>query len=597
MAITITRSEQALNSLVPAGTTLANHTFSVNIGDIIIDNTENNTLNNYTTTPTTGTIMYDNSSGGRGLIADTFSLRFYINDNYIRRATYRTQANTDRGYALSAGVLGTIARDSYWWDTEYTVSDYFNENNKTAITVPVAYRLDYCYLQTIPASISRYGDVGYANYNDATVNIGYINLRLNVPPEFQTTNVSLDTTVAYTGVTTASVTVSDCTAYYGGDITSVKLTIGSQTKTINGNGTLSILLNAAGRHTASITVTDSRGQTTTRDVGTVIVNQYAPPTVLLTQGADRTLANGIKTDEGTYAVVNTHIQNFIYDIDDNHLLAPIVTVTDEDGVITTPNVTWYSERDWIAGEGELDPADIMTWDNVRPYYGQISVYALLSDFDVLHSYDISITPRDVYGSGQTKSVTLEPAFFTVDFLAGGHGIAFGTPAVYEGFVCNMNSYFPPLAGAIMMYAGVTPPDGWLICDGSAISRAAYSKLFSVIGTRYGAGDGSTTFNLPNLQGRVAIGATYPSYTIGSTGGSETVTLNYSDSGILNSSSEASGYGLTAASAFQNRVMVARGGGATAHNNIQPYLALNYIIHTGRDLYLDLQPAPPEIVHS
>ena len=56
------------------------------------------------------------------------------------------------------------------------------------------------------------------------------------------------------------------------------------------------------------------------------------------------------------------------------------------------------------------------------------------------------------------------------------------------------------AGVIQMYAGTTPPDGWLLCDGSAVSRTTYAALFAVIGTTYGAGDGSTTFNLPDLRG-------------------------------------------------------------------------------------------------
>lgn len=53
-------------------------------------------------------------------------------------------------------------------------------------------------------------------------------------------------------------------------------------------------------------------------------------------------------------------------------------------------------------------------------------------------------------------------------------------------------------GAFMPYAADTPPDGWLKCDGSAISRTTYSALFAKIGTKYGKGDGSKTFNLPNF---------------------------------------------------------------------------------------------------
>lgn len=62
----------------------------------------------------------------------------------------------------------------------------------------------------------------------------------------------------------------------------------------------------------------------------------------------------------------------------------------------------------------------------------------------------------------------------------------------------------PVASTIS-YAGETPPEGWLICDGSAISRSGYADLFGVIGETFGSGDGSTTFNLPDLETRVAVG--------------------------------------------------------------------------------------------
>lgn len=60
-------------------------------------------------------------------------------------------------------------------------------------------------------------------------------------------------------------------------------------------------------------------------------------------------------------------------------------------------------------------------------------------------------------------------------------------------------------GTQVAYGGAVPPTGWLICDGSAVSRTTYAELFKVIGTSYGAGDGSTTFNLPNKKGRVSAG--------------------------------------------------------------------------------------------
>ena len=69
---------------------------------------------------------------------------------------------------------------------------------------------------------------------------------------------------------------------------------------------------------------------------------------------------------------------------------------------------------------------------------------------------------------------------------------------------------PPTAGgvptgALFDFAAVTPPSGYLACDGSAVSRATYAALFAVIGTVWGAGDGSTTFNIPDYRGRVSAG--------------------------------------------------------------------------------------------
>ena len=79
------------------------------------------------------------------------------------------------------------------------------------------------------------------------------------------------------------------------------------------------------------------------------------------------------------------------------------------------------------------------------------------------------------------------------------------------------------AGIVMPFAGSTAPHGYLLCDGSAVSRTDYADLFTAIGTTYGAGDGSTTFNLPNLSGRVVLGVSQ-SHALGTTGGEASHTL-------------------------------------------------------------------------
>jgi len=59
------------------------------------------------------------------------------------------------------------------------------------------------------------------------------------------------------------------------------------------------------------------------------------------------------------------------------------------------------------------------------------------------------------------------------------------------------------SGAMVDFAGTVAPAGWLMCDGSAVSRTVYASLFAAVGSSYGAGDGSTTFNLPDFRGRFA----------------------------------------------------------------------------------------------
>jgi microcystin-dependent protein len=84
------------------------------------------------------------------------------------------------------------------------------------------------------------------------------------------------------------------------------------------------------------------------------------------------------------------------------------------------------------------------------------------------------------------------------------------------------------SGVMQMFAGSTAPSGWLVCDGSAVSRFTYSALFAVIGTTFGAGNGSTTFNVPDLRSRAPMGAGtgtgLTARTLGGQVGAEAVTI-------------------------------------------------------------------------
>jgi microcystin-dependent protein len=101
----------------------------------------------------------------------------------------------------------------------------------------------------------------------------------------------------------------------------------------------------------------------------------------------------------------------------------------------------------------------------------------------------------------------------------------GDVLTYNGSVWVNTPGMP--SGSITQFAGSTAPSGWLSCDGTAVSRTTYAALFAVIGTTYGAGDGSTTFVLPNMKGRVPVGydsAQTEFDALGEAGGAKTHTL-------------------------------------------------------------------------
>ena len=79
-------------------------------------------------------------------------------------------------------------------------------------------------------------------------------------------------------------------------------------------------------------------------------------------------------------------------------------------------------------------------------------------------------------------------------------------------------------GAIKPWTKTTAPAGYLLCNGAAVSRTTYADLFAVVSTTYGAGDGSTTFNVPQLQGKVPQGYDGNTYNLAGTGGANTVTV-------------------------------------------------------------------------
>lgn len=151
-------------------------------------------------------------------------------------------------------------------------------------------------------------------------------------------------------------------------------------------------------------------------------------------------------------------------------------------------------------------------------------------------------------------------------------------------------------GEIRMFAGNFPPAGWMFCEGQLLSIAQNDVLFTLIGTTYG-GDGQTTFALPDLRGRVPIhfGG---GFALAETGGAEAVTLtanqipshghafNASTSTgdqvspaarVLATSFNVTPYINDVTSGSMSAAAIAPTGGSQPHNNLQPYLCIDFII--------------------
>lgn len=191
---------------------------------------------------------------------------------------------------------------------------------------------------------------------------------------------------------------------------------------------------------------------------------------------------------------------------------------------------------------------------------------------------------------------------------------------------DVSLYSTPV-GAMVPFGGTTAPSLWLLCYGQAVSRTTYSALFTKLGVLFGAGDGSTTFNLPDTRGRLIAGydlaggvsgdrltglaGGVDGDTIGAAGGSETATLvaanvppfsgtTASDglhthnitngtqilrAGISNDAFTATSildtFTITISTdGLHNHPVSINPGGGSAHNNVQPTIIANYIIYAG-----------------
>lgn len=269
----------------------------------------------------------------------------------------------------------------------------------------------------------------------------------------------------------------------------------------------------------------------------------------------------IRTGDGKvqFGVLNTGLVK----ANSNGLLSNATKGTDFDTPMVGANGTVAGQAGIVPQPAATDNGKFLRGDGT---WAQVSMVAALND----------LTDVDTTGASSDEVLTFD-----------------GTNWVPQAVVIPES--IP--AGIFMPFGGSSTPSGWLLCNGATVSRSTYAALFAAIGTAYGVGDGSTTFHLPDMRGRVAVGAGQGSgltnRTLGGSFGEENHQLTESEMPSHTHDNTVHEQSSTTFASNQFATLYAREqqtnrsgdqyivptGGDAAHNNMQPSLVVNYIIKT------------------
>lgn len=306
-----------------------------------------------------------------------------------------------------------------------------------------------------------------------------------------------------------------------------------------------------------------------------------------------------------------------------HISKPVVTVRYESGVSTEGYVNLMRgmeiDEGWASTSVYSDSIPTGAVNGSNTAYTCTSPY-MVNTLEVFINGLKQIRNTDYTETGPSTgdfSMTTAPAtgdIIRVNYMNGSFGV--GNSDKLDGY--DASELMTPI-GTVVDFAGSTAPTGWLLCYGQAVSRTTYAALYSIIGTTYGVGNGTTTFNLPDARGRVIAGKDdmggtsanrltnqsggLDGDTLGANGGAETHTLSlaqipnatgsvtmhggesgssvWAPTGVFSGSTMQPTYrspGTVNSGANSIQVMnFSLGGGGGAHNNVQPTLIFNKII--------------------
>lgn len=268
------------------------------------------------------------------------------------------------------------------------------------------------------------------------------------------------------------------------------------------------------------------------------------------------------------------------------------------------NYTEVGDRQAIIVNKNEVIVELITQMLTNPGGGTLCLVLFSSDGDQIGTWNIQYTVEAVPGLDSPKAEDYYTALSEVATEATKSAVIAKQTMEY------VDSKFKGKAGLIYPLATNEIPEGFLLCDGAEYSRTEYAELFDAIGTVYGDGDGNTTFNVPNLQTRVPVGAG-ENYDLGKTGGEAehtltveqmpshyheekigvygysgwpektakrtTAALKYGSDNYFNTDKE------TNLTEVLSNATTTSTGGNQPHSIMQPYTVVNYIISTGKEV--------------
>lgn len=441
------------------------------------------------------------------------------------------------------------------------------------------------FMNQIPNADSGMGTVMVDTYSGNTlIGTKTVNLGLQIPSSIRPTFDDITVSEANSALAAAGVTgyvksvsrlayaITGASGIYGSTIRSYKFSIAGQNMTAR-TGT-SGAIGSSGSVTGTATITDSRGRTGTKSV-TINVLNYSPPKL---NAVSLQRANGVgapSVTDGTFARVNLNLA-----------IASLKPGSTEQNAIT------YRVYSRVKGTTAWTLQDTST-----PSGTSFSGYELVSGYGVEQSFEFRVEVSDKFS---TSAVQLIMSAATI-FMHWDGQLGVGINKFRErgaldvnGEIYNHQLSIVEPAGMVTAWAGGTgnsAPTGWLICNGGLVSRATYAGLFAAIGTTYGEGDGSTTFAVPNLKGRVIVGANTSDSTYGengNTGGSKSSSHSHwqtvgRDNNSLWVAQGLTGSKVTTQARAQYNATTSTGTSRqdqteeTSVSLLQPFMALAYII--------------------